>query len=78
MIPWGALARVLIRIGGAILLNRVISYLHDLGHHPPADIDITAAGAAGLPDLDPPYPEDEQEVTLRDLECPGWGDPYWD
>ncbi len=77
MIPWGALARVLVRIGGAILLNRVISYLHELGHHPPADIDITAGSAAALPDPDPPYPEDEHNDRWE-YDPEAWGDPYWD
>jgi hypothetical protein len=76
VIPWGAIARILLRIGGAVLLNRVIEALHGLGHHAPAPIDMSAAEVAHLEEHEI-YPEDEQENALG---CPRnddrWGGHY--
>jgi hypothetical protein len=74
VIPWQALARVLVRIGGAILLQKVIAYLRGEGHAAPMDIDLTASQVAELPDREV-YPEDEQELGLG---CPRTYDPRFE
>jgi hypothetical protein len=77
VIPWGVIARILLRIGGALLLNRVVEALKGLGHHPPAAIDATAGDVFGLQDPEPVNPEDENL-----LGCPEthdrWGGGYDD
>lgn len=74
MIPWGVIARILLRIGGAILLEQVVKALRGLGHHAPAPIAMEAGEVAALPDPEALYPEDEQDFALG---CPRIDDlPY--